>query len=418
MYRQLFHSQGFSDYLACLTLGALNDNVFKNVLALFLIYQASSEMGEGRIWVNVSAGLFILPFFLFSALAGQLADRYPKALLIQWVKLGEILIMIFGALGFALGEPVLLLITLFLMGSQSAFFGPVKYSLMPQYLPPELLAAGNAVVESATFLAILIGTLFASLIMGFDLFPNLAIACVLILAVLGYLAARQVPFLRATDLELTLDLNPFRSTWMNLKQLFALPKLMPYAIGISWFWFLGALILTQLPAFTRWHLGGGELATGFLLLIFSIGIAIGALMCAAFSRSSPIEKLLLPGASILGFCLLDFAWASPGQSVNSMPFSQFLSTPIHWRLFADLLGLSIGAGLFTVPLYTRLQQLSDPKQVSRIIAGNNILNAGFMVAAAIFALLLQQFSLGMKALFFSTVGLHFVLTFWLWLKRP
>lgn len=367
-------------------LGAFNDNLFKNALVILLAFQAARfGIEEPEVFINLSAGLFILPFFLFSAFAGQLADKFEKSRLIRVIKFAEILIMALGAAGFLLQSPALLIATLFLMGTQSALFGPVKYGILPQHLASDELVAGNGLVESGTFVAILTGTLLAGMLAGFGTTGlGFVAAAVVFIAGAGYYMSRRVPVAAPVAPELKLNWNPLSETLRTLK--FAHPNAAVFnaILGISWFWFFGAMVLTQIPSYTRLILGAGEGTGTLLLAIFSIGIGLGSLLCDRLSGQK-VEIGLVPfGAFGLTIFGVDLFFAAPALSAmpGTATLPEFLGIWSNWRILADMFLLSLFGGFFIVPLYALVQQRGPAKHLSRIIAANNVLNALAMVVAA------------------------------------
>lgn len=369
-------------------LGAFNDNLFKNALVVLLTFQAATwtRLDPG-VLANIAAGLFILPFFLFSATAGQLADKFDKARLARLTKLLEIIIMAVAGLGFALENLVLLLTALFLMGLQSTLFGPLKYALLPQHLRPDELIGGNALVEAGTFVAILLGTLAGGLLAGLTGGTLWITGMSLLLAVLGYLASRGIPPAPAPQPELALDYACIGATWRCIGLARANRSVFLAILAISWFWLYGALFLTQIPAYTRLVLGGDESMVTLLLATFCVGIGSGSLFCERLSRHR-IEIGLVP-LGALGMTLfgLDFAWVSSALAPSGapLPLSTLLEQGRTWRLLLDLLLLGASGGLYCVPLYALMQARSHPDQRARNIAANNIMNALFMVLGALLA---------------------------------
>jgi 1-acyl-sn-glycerol-3-phosphate acyltransferase len=368
-------------------LGAFNDNVFKNALVLLLAFQSDKILGmEPAIVVQIASGLFILPFFLFSAMAGQLADKFDKAAIVRIVKLVEIGIAATAAAGFATSHAELLLVALFLMGLHSTFFGPLKYSILPQHLHADELVAGNAWVESGTFVAILIGSVVAGLLMAIKpQGPTLAgITCVFV-AIAGYFASRGIPAAPPAAPSLKINLNPFSETLRNIRMARGNRTVFHSLMGISWFWFYGAIFLTQFAPFVKIVLGGDELMVTALLATFIIGIALGSFLCERLSGKH-VEIGLVPLGSIgLTVFGVDLWLASPAVPPQILSVSAFFADPHHWRLIFDLVMIGVSGGFYTVPLYAMIQARSKPEERSRIIAANNILNAAFMVVSAIFA---------------------------------
>ncbi|PML56086.1 MFS transporter [Vibrio lentus] len=380
----LLTQKRFLPYFITQFLGAFNDNIFKNVLLLFVAFASVDTLPiSSNLFINLAAGLFILPFFLFSALAGVLADKYEKSWFIRKVKLLEVVIMSLGAIGFIYESYAILLLLLFLMGTQSAFFGPVKYALLPQQLESKELVSGNALVETGTFLAILIGTLGAGIIASEENSKLIAAACIVTFAVLGYLASYFIPEAPSNAPDLKVKWQPITLT----RQTLAIAKkdrpTFQALMAISWFWFLGATYLTQFPNFTRVYLNGTESAVAFLLALFSVGIAIGSLACDKLSNHR-IEIGIVPmgslGISIFGFLM---AVSIPDALPDFDSFKSFVSYSELWPLFAYLLLLGMSGGIFIVPLYSLMQFRAKPTERAQVIAGLNIYNSLFMVGSAV-----------------------------------
>jgi len=373
----------FSPYFFTQFLGAFNDNVFKNYLIIMITYHIVGA--DVNMLTNLSAALFILPFFIFSASAGQIADKYEKACLIRCLKAFEIAVMGLAAVGFYTQNINLLMTVLFLMGTQSAFFGPVKYGILPQHLPAKELVAGNALVEMGTFLAILLGTLAGGLLLGLE--GSVAIsAVVLLIAIAGYACSCGIPPAPGLAPDLRINPNPFSETMKNLRLAVQHRTLFLSMLGISWFWFLGAAYLTQLPNFTLSTLHANQQVVTLLLAVFSIGIGAGSILCDTLSDEQ-VEIGLVPFGSI-GLTLfgIDFCWAQTAI-VASSSVADFLSQWGSWHLLFDLLMIGVFGGFYIVPLYAMIQQRSPEAHRSRMIAANNILNALFMVASAVVAVL-------------------------------
>lgn len=397
-------------------LGAFNDNVMKNAMVLLIAFRGTELSGlSPGVLVNACAGLFILPFFLFSASAGQLADKYEKSRLIRRVKLLEIAIAIIATLGFWLLNLPCLLLALFLMGSHSALFGPLKYAILPQHLAADELIGGNALIESSTFLAILLGTISGGLLIGLAS-PLWAGLCCIALALLGYGASCAIPHADAADPGLTLNRNPFSETARNVSAARREPALFVVMCAISWFWFYGAMFLSQVPAYTR-SLGGNETLATLFLAVFSLGIGIGSLLCERLSRGR-IELALVP-LGMLGLSLfaIDLYFASIHASATD-GLSGFLAHAGSWRILTDLLLIGLAGGVYCVPLYALLQQRARTSHRSRSIAAANILNALFMVLAALMAMLLLGQGLGAIELFLVTGALNLGMAAWMHHHTP
>ncbi|WP_413284066.1 MFS transporter [Vibrio sp. MA40-2] len=385
----LLTQQRFLPYFITQFLGAFNDNVFKNTLLILVAFAGVDALAiSPNLFINLAAGLFILPFFLFSATAGALADKYDKDWFIRKVKLLEIVIMLCAAIGFITQSYLALLILLFLMGTQSAFFGPVKYSLLPQHLKSDELLSGNALVETGTFLAILLGTVIAGVITSFDNAIYIASLCVVLFSILGYLASRFIPSTPAVNPNSSIGWQPIKQTRTTLRIAKQDKIIYKSILAISWFWFLGASYLTQFATFTQQYLNGSEAAVSFLLALFSVGIALGSQLCDKLSNHR-IEYGIVPlgsvGISLFG-CLL--AFSVPDNLPPLIQFSDFVNYTALWPTFMYLLLLGVSGGLFIVPLYTIMQMRAEQAQRSQVIAANNIYNALFMVASAIMGIIL------------------------------
>ncbi len=398
----LLKARRFAPFFATQFLGAFNDNLFKNALVVLLTFQAAQWTTLApEVLANLAAGIFILPFFLFSATAGQLADKYDKATLARLVKVLELVIMAIALLGFWWHSLATLLGALFLLGLHSTLFGPVKYAILPQHLHENELVGGNALVEAGTFVAILLGTLIGGLLAGAAGHPSWVAIAGLLVAGLGYLCSRSIPSAAPPAPELPINLNPFTETWRNVGFARENRTVFLSILGISWFWLYGALFLAQFPAYARNVLGGSETSVTLLLAVFTIGIGLGSLLCERLSAGH-VEIGLVPFGS-LGLTLfgLDLAWASPGTLPASAPLSlgALLALPSTWRVLGDLLALGLFGGFFIVPLYALIQIRSAPEQRARIIAANNILNALFMVGGALAAAGLLGEGLSIAGLF-------------------
>ncbi|MFA0541780.1 MFS transporter [Vibrio sp. 10N.222.52.B7] len=380
----LLTQKRFLPYFITQFLGAFNDNIFKNVLLLFVAFASVDTLPiSTNLFINLAAGLFILPFFLFSALAGVLADKYEKSWFIRKVKLLEVVIMSLGAVGFIYESYGILLLLLFLMGTQSAFFGPVKYALLPQQLETKELVSGNALVETGTFLAILIGTLGAGIIASEEGAKLIAAVCIVSFAVLGYVSSCFIPQAPSNAPDLKVKCQPVKLTRATLAIAKKDRPTFQALMSISWFWFLGAAYLTQFPNFTKLHLNGTESSVAFLLALFSVGIAIGSLACDKLSNHR-IEIGIVPmgslGISIFGLLM---AISIPESLPDFSSFYQFVTYSELWPLFAYLLLLGISGGVFIVPLYSLMQLRAKPDERAQVIAGLNIYNSLFMVGSAV-----------------------------------
>ncbi|MFV8463832.1 MFS transporter [Vibrio campbellii] len=416
----LLTQKRFLPYFITQFLGAFNDNIFKNVLLLFVAFASVDTLPiSSNLFINLAAGLFILPFFLFSALAGVLADKYEKSWFIRKVKLLEVVIMSLGAIGFIYESYGILLLLLFLMGTQSAFFGPVKYALLPQQLETKELVSGNALVETGTFLAILIGTLGAGIIASEESAKLVAAICIVSFAVLGYVSSCFIPEAPSNAPDLKVKWQPIKLTKATLAIAKKDRPTFQALMSISWFWFLGATYLTQFPNFTKLHLNGTESSVAFLLALFSVGIAIGSLACDKLSNHR-IEIGIVPmgslGISIFGLLM---ATSIPESLPEFGSFQQFVTHSELWPLFAYLLLLGISGGIFIVPLYSLMQLRAKPDERAQVIAGLNIYNSLFMVGSAVMGIVcLSVLELSIPQLFILLALLNTFVMLYLFYQVP
>ncbi|MDP3856621.1 MAG: MFS transporter [Stagnimonas sp.] len=400
----LLKARRFAPFFWTQSLGAFNDNVFKNALIILVSFGIVGLSDEQRaLYVNLAAGLFILPFFLFSAFAGQLAEKYEKSQLIRGIKLLELGIAVLAAVGLAIQSVPFLLGVLFLLGLQATLFGPVKYAILPQHLQERELVGGNALVEAATFLAILLGTMLGGWLIARANGPHWVSLTVIGVAVIGYLTSRAIPSAPAAAPELQIQWNPFTETIRNIAFMRGNRTVFLSVLGISWFWFYGAMFLSQLPAYTKTTLGGGEEVVTLLLTVFSLGIGLGSLLCERLSGHK-VEIGLVPLGSIgLTWFGVDLYFASPDAvSGAALSASQFIAQAGNHRVLWDLLLIGVFGGFYIVPLYALIQTRSEASHRSRIIAGNNILNAAFMVVAALLAIAFLKAGLSIPQLLLVT----------------
>ena len=382
---QLMTLRRFAPYFWTQFMGAFNDNVFKNALMLMIAFRTGQQLAvSSDVVINLAAGLFILPFFLFSATAGQIADRMEKSLLIRRIKAMEIAIMACAGIAFFLDSTVFLMGLLFLMGTQSAFFGPVKYSLMPEHLQPEEIVGGNALVELGTFIAILLGTLCGGLLIQLTHGPQVIGIVLGGVALVGWLASRMIPPTTVQAPDLPIRWNLIRETWHTIHQARRQRSVFLAILGISWFWLLGAAYLTQLPNYVQTVLGGNESVVTLLLTLFSIGVGAGSLLCERLSDKK-VELGLVPLGSIgLSLFGLDLFWAARfPESGELVTLGRFMAATGSLRVMIDFVMIGVFGGLYIVPLFAMLQMRTAPKQRARVIAANNILNALFMVLASL-----------------------------------
>jgi 1-acyl-sn-glycerol-3-phosphate acyltransferase len=400
--------------------GAANDNLFKFAFTVMVTYQLSVSWLPPAMAGLVIGALFILPYLFFSATSGQLADKYDKTTLMRFVKSLEIAIMALAAFGFVQANVTILLACTFLMGLHSTLFGPVKFAYLPQVLSQRELTGGNGMVEMGTFVAILLGNIAGGLLVAIPGtgHRDVAIACV-VLAVLGRVVAGYIPSAPATDPGLKINWNPFTETWRNLKLAHGNLVVFRSLLGISWMWFFGAVFLSQFPSLAKEVLHGNEQVASLLLVVFSIGIGTGSLLCEVLSKRQ-VEIGLVPlGAIGMSVFSIDLYFATRGLPPSAvMSLGAFLAQPAHWRVMADLTLLSLFAGLYSVPMYALIQLRSQPTHRARIIAANNILNALFMIASSIIAGALLSSGFTIPQIFLFTGLANAVVAFYIFMLVP
>lgn len=400
--------------------GAANDNLFKFAFTVMVTYQLSVDWLPPAMAGLVIGALFILPFLLFSATSGQLTDKYDKTKMIRFVKNLEIAIMLVAAFGFMTDNVPVLLLCTFLMGVHSTLFGPVKFAYMPQVLSERELTGGNGMVEMGTFVAILLGNVVGGLLVAIPGIGHttVAVACV-VAALAGRAVAQFIPSVPATDPGLTINWNPFTETWRNLKLAHGNIVVFRSLLGISWMWFFGAVFLSQFPSLAKNVLHGNEQVASLLLVVFSIGIGIGSLLCEVLSRRH-VEIGLVPlGAIGMSVFSIDLYFASRSlPPAEIMGLAAFMGQGAHWRVMLDLLLLSLFAGLYSVPMYALIQMRSQPTHRARIIAANNILNALFMIASSLIAGALLGAGFTVPQIFLFTGIANAVVAFYIFMLVP
>lgn len=401
-------------------LGALNDNVYKQALLLVITYGWINQQSASVSTLNnLAALLFILPYFIFSATAGQIADKYERARLVRGIKILEIIIMLIGSAGFLLGHLWLLLLALFLMGTHSTFFGPIKYAILPEILKPNELMSGNALFQSGTSMAILIGMILGGAVIsasdGNLFWISLTIVMI---AILGYFSSRFILKQNVTTPDLKIDWNFFRTSFQTLKYAKSIPLIYLVLLGNSWYWFYGATYLTQIPQLTQQNLHASENVVSLLLTFFSVGIGIGSLLCRRIGGTEVNLKMVPMGAiGLTVFALylaasLAFVPVRTGELLHLADIFQQGWSYYHVMLAVTLLGVS--GGFYIVPLYAMMQAYSPRSHRARVVAANNILNAVFMVSSAIFSIIiLSILKIDIKILFCITAVLSAIFSIWL-----
>lgn len=401
--------------------GAFNDNVFKNALVLLITFKAY-KLGavSPEQMVALSGGIFILPFFLFSATAGQICDKFPKHKLIFLIKIWEIIVMVVGALGFYLGSIETLLSTLFFMGLQSTFFGPIKYSILPELLKEDELVKGNALVASGTFISILLGTILGGAFIGLESWAGETTGvAVIIFAGIGTFFGSRVKPLKAANENLKIEWGLIKPTWQIVKVTRNIKSVFLAVLGISWFWFLGAALLSMFPTYGKNVLGTNSDVVTLFLAMFSIGVGVGSQVCEKLSHKQ-VELGLVPFGTVgISLFVIDLYFVGePNLGLSNIGIEEFLKYPVHWRILIDLFMLSVFSGFFIVPLYTFIQSRSQEGERSQVIAGLNIINALFMVSSAIVLTLLYGIGLSVPEIFGVWGILNLMVAFYIYTVIP
>lgn len=374
--------------------------------------------------IALSGGIFILPFFLFSATSGQIADKFEKTKIIMIIKFAEILIMALALFGLVYEHFAFLLLVLFLMGTHSAFFGPIKYSILPQHLKNDEILAGNALVEAGTFLAILMGTICGGVLINLDSNANLIVGVGLVtVAVIGFLMSRKIPNAAAVDPKVQIEWNPVTPTYRVYKLAKQNASVLFSIYAISWFWFFGAVMLSLFPIYCKEVLSAGASVVTLFLAIFSIGIAIGSLFCEKLAGKKVDLSLVVSGTLGMSLFTIDLFFIGKPERANLAPENflnvlSFLSSASSVRIVFDLFMMSIFSGFFIVPLYTLLQVRTEAAIRSRIIAANNVINALFMVVSAIFLMQLLKYKMSVPQIFLVLALLNLLFMGFICMKEP
>ncbi len=424
---RLLGQRRFAPFFATQFLGALNDNILRNGMVILITFQGVLVAGlDHTELANVAAGLFILPYFLFSASAGQVADKYEKSMLMRRIKIVEILLMLLAAYSLVTENYEMILLVLFLMGCQSTLFGPVKYAYLPQQLDDSELVGGNALVESGTYIAIILGLIVGGIAVTGDIEATLGVSKQVLLggtlvtfAIVGYLASRPIPTTSAVDPGLTLNWNAWQETWRIVSYAREERSVWLSILGISWFWFFGSAMTIQIPAYTLEILNGNESITTTLLTAFAVGVGIGALLCERLSGHR-IELGLVPFGSIgLTVFAVDLYFAQPTANLLAVSsIGEFLARDGSWRVLLDLALLGAFGGFYSVPLYALIQKRSERKHLSRIIAANNIINAVLMVGAAVLSITVLNAGFSIPQLFLIIAVLNAVVAIYIYSLLP
>ncbi len=390
----LLTQRRFLPFFVTQCFGAFNDNVFRQAI-IGLLFWMQAPPAQRTLYASLAPAIFILPYFLFSATAGQIAEKLDKDRLIRITTTMEIFIMSLAALAFLLQALPLLLVALVATGVHSTLFGPVKYSILPAVLHPRELTGGNGLVEMGTSVSILLGMLAGGLIFEASGAhgPWVAGATVIALAVCGNLASRMIPHVGAALPDLEINWNPIPESREVLRLARKQPAVRNAVLGVSWFWFVGTVFATQLPDYAPLNLGGSNLLYVFVLALFSIGTGVGSMLCEKLSART-VEIGLVPlGAFGMSAFLLDLYFARSGAAtVHGLDVAGFMAQPGSWRIAIDLVGIGLFAGFFVVPLFALIQSRTPKTELSRVIGALNIQNSGFVVAASLICLALRTWA--------------------------
>jgi MFS family permease len=415
----LLRSRRFLPLFLAQSLGALVDNLYRNALVVLVIFR---DPAGGAPLVALAAGIFILPYVLFSAPAGQLADRHDKAMLIRLTKITELVLMLVAGAALLSGSPTAMLLVLFGLGTQATFFGPLKYAILPDHLAPADLVAGNALVEAGTFAAILLGTIAGSWLAGGAQGPAWAAGAGVALSALGLLASRAIPAAPPDPTAKRLDPNVPRATWHLVRHALTRRSLRLCVLGISWFWTLGAILLAQLPVVAARILQADNRVVSLLVGMFTVGIGAGSLLAGRLARDSAKSPARHVGWAALGLSLaaLDFAWAchqaSPRDGLHDI--GHLLSAAAGWRMLIDLLLVAGCGGVFSVPLYALLQSRAEPGERAAMVAANNVVNAVGIVAGSALVAVLPVAGVGPPGIIALVALANLAVGGWLARARP
>ena len=393
-------------------LGAFNDNLFKSALVTLITFDLAAKYGlNAPVLITVVAGLFILPFFLFSSLAGQISDKYEKSQLIRIIKLVEIILMVLTAAAFHYVQLWWLIALLFLMGAQSTFFGPLKYSVLPQLLREDELVAGNGLVNAGTNVAILTGTLCGGLFIMSPLGRYYISAGIVGVAAAGYIASRFIPVLPASSPELKIDRNLFRSTWQLITYPVPNRPVFMSIIGISWFWFLGSVFLAQFPSFAKDIVGGDEQVSTLFLVVFTVGIGFGATFCNKL-LGGRVSGKYVPGSLIaISVFIVMLYLVSPSQAAGGAlsGVGAFLSSGRSWLIILSMFLIAASGGLYSIPMYAMMQNLTPETHMARTIASLNIIDSlGMVIAAALMSAMIAA-GMSINSVFLSMAFINLLM---------
>tara|TARA_Y100000588_G_C14181278_1_gene893782 strand:+ start:319 stop:1602 length:1284 start_codon:yes stop_codon:yes gene_type:complete len=400
--------------------GAFNDNAFKLSMLTLISYFISRSQAQSEMYQAIASGLFVLPFFIFSATAGQLADKIDKAKMARWLKIFELFLMFIGGYALFSSRIYLMFFVLTGMGVHSTFFGPIKYAILPQHLPRNNLLGATSLIEGSTFLAILFGTVLGTLCVGGQ-GGGVLYAIVLIIAasIFGLLASFFIPKASGHGFLVAVDWRVDRATFQMVKDITKNKKMIPVLMAISWFWFIGVVVLTKMPDYVNFILNADSTIFAIFLALFSIGIAMGSYSVNFFLKGKVSLKMVPWAMFILSIFLCDLFWATPNSGINTFSIATFFHSVAHIRISLDFFCLACCGGLYIVPLYTFLQAESFDTHRARTIAANNIFNALFMVLGSFFVMLLLAYHIDIPTVFLilGIINVFVSAGFWVWFKK-
>ena len=406
----LFTQRRFLPFFGTQLMNALNDNIYKNALILLFTMQAlSGDQVQASTLINICAGVLMLPFILFSGYAGQFSDKYDKSVVIRYVKFFEVCIIIVGTVGLYLNNNFILISALFLLGMQTTFLSPIKYSFFPQHLHDDELMRGNGFLEMGYFSAILFGTILGTVLMSYEQGSRYVSVAILIVSLLGWLFCLQVPKTKASDPDLKIEWNPFKENWTVLKLIAQNRTIFLSVLALAWFWFFCSVFLAQIPSYTMLYLGGDKQVVSSIFGLFAISIGVGAMLCDRISNKH-VEVGLIPFGMIgLTLFLFDFTNRDAIIATEQLPLLPFIKA--HGiRSFVDVSCMGISCGLYLVPLYTLIQKRTPIELCSRVISGSNIVGALFMVLASVYAIIMVNLGFTIADIFWYTSVATLILT--------
>jgi acyl-[acyl-carrier-protein]-phospholipid O-acyltransferase/long-chain-fatty-acid--[acyl-carrier-protein] ligase len=405
--KHLLNSQRFLPLLLTQFLGTLNDHFFKTTVIILMTYRISDEKHlDPQMLVTLTGALYVVPYMFFCATAGKIADKFDKARIARIIKLAEIAFMLVATVGIYFHLLSLLCVVLFCMGAHSAFFSPVKYALIPEHLRPDELMEGNAFIESCSFVAILLGTIVGGTLVLKPHGEFTVSVAVLTVALLGMLSSRFIPPATTRNASVRLHFNPLRETWNILVYVAGRRALFKGSLANSWFWFVVVAFMTLFPAFTKRIIGADENVATLFLTAFAVGLGLGTIACGAALKGELSVRTVPVAAIVMSLFIFDLYFVSPHHSTVHhgalMTLAQFTPELQGWRMTFDLFMIAFCGGFYIVPLYSMLQQMCDPDYRAQTMACNNVINAFFMIASSLMAIIMFAFGYSVADVFLMT----------------